>query len=41
VNGDAVKNCPKCGGELEKGFLVDKSSLWWDTKAHKWEQAGE
>lgn len=36
-----VKKCPKCGGELEKGFLNSHSSLWWDTKPHKVMQDGE
>jgi hypothetical protein len=30
-----IKNCPKCGGELEKGFLMSNEPLFWDTKTHK------
>jgi uncharacterized protein (UPF0212 family) len=32
---DEVMKCPKCGGELEKGFLISNESLFWDTKTHK------
>ena len=26
--------CPKCGGELEKGYLQAPSGLYWDVKEH-------
>lgn len=27
-----VRKCPKCGGELEKGYVVAPRSLGWDTR---------
>ena len=32
----AVKKCPKCGEELEKGFLHLPRGAYWDTIEHKW-----
>jgi len=26
---------------MEKGFLITIEPLWWDTKGHKWQAAGE
>jgi hypothetical protein len=29
--------CPKCGGEMEKGYVpVMNRGLQWSTKKHKW-----
>jgi hypothetical protein len=29
--------CPKCGGEMERGYLpVGMKGLLWSTKKHKW-----
>jgi hypothetical protein len=36
-----VKKCPKCGGEMEKGFLVTPRPLWWDTEKHSVNAGGE
>lgn len=34
-NSNQIK-CPRCGGELEKGFLHAPRGVYWDTKRHKW-----
>lgn len=30
-----VKKCPKCGGELESGFIHATRGLFWDTKKQR------
>jgi phage FluMu protein Com len=30
------KKCPKCGGELEEGFIHAPRGIYWDTEEHKW-----
>lgn len=30
-----VKKCPKCGGELEQGFIRAARGIRWDTEEHK------
>jgi hypothetical protein len=37
MNEDGVRKCPKCGGELENGFLHAGRGIFWDTKEHKWQ----
>ena len=30
-----VKECPVCGGELEKGYVIPPRGIGWDAKRHK------
>lgn len=30
-----IKKCPKCNGELEKGYMHAARGIYWDTTRHK------
>nr|MDO8081053.1 PF20097 family protein [Candidatus Freyarchaeota archaeon] len=36
-----VRNCPICGGELEKGFVYASHGIRWNSKEHKHIAVGE
>jgi hypothetical protein len=29
-----VKNCPECGGEMEKGYIISSKGIWWSKRKH-------
>jgi hypothetical protein len=31
----SIKECPSCGGELEKGYAHAGRGIYWDTERHK------
>jgi len=31
-----VVKCPKCGGELENGYVHAPQGVYWDSVEHKW-----
>lgn len=31
----SVKECPNCGGKLEKGYFISPRGMYWDTKKHE------
>jgi len=33
--------CPECGSDMEKGYVITTSSLWWDAVVHAWGHGGE
>ena len=37
---DEVNKCPKCGEEMEKGYIHAARGLTWDTEPHKWSVLG-
>ena len=32
---DSIKECPVCGGELEKGYIHAGRGIYWDVERHK------
>lgn len=31
----SIKECPICGGELNKGYIIPPRGIGWNTKKHK------
>ena len=36
----SIKECPSCGGELEKGYVHAGMGIYWDTERHRVWMAG-
>ena len=37
MNESDIKKCPKCGCELELGFMHAPQGVYWDDEEHKWQ----
>jgi hypothetical protein len=37
----AIRRCPLCSGELERGYIPTTHRISWDTKKHSWFARGK
>jgi hypothetical protein len=35
-----VKKCPKCGGDMEQGFMYVGKGIYWDKDENRWVYRG-